>query len=85
MPGVIGVVPLHLYFEAAVYCALMSFLSPRWCFFCSWCQIAQNLRLSTEQIKYLCEEASRAGTQGQRAEIFACEVARASAGELLVI
>lgn len=39
----------------------------------------KNLKLSTEQIKYLCEEASRAGTQGQRAEIFACEVARASA------
>lgn len=42
----------------------------------------QQLKLSTDQIKYLCEEASRAGTQGQRAEIFACEVARASAGEL---
>lgn len=46
---------------------------------------AQNLKLSTEQIKYLCEEASRAGTQGQRAEIFACEVARASAGELVMV
>lgn len=43
--------------------------------------LPQQLRLSTDQIKYLCEEASRAQTQGQRAEIFACEVARASAGE----
>lgn len=42
---------------------------------------SQQLQLSGDQIKYLCEEASRAGTQGQRAEIFACEVARASAGE----
>ena len=44
--------------------------------------IPQQLKLSRDQIKYLCEEASRAGTQGQRAEIFACEVARASAGEM---
>lgn len=44
----------------------------------------QVLQLSKEQVKYICEEASRAGTQGQRAEIFACEVARASAGELLI-
>ncbi|CAN0427617.1 unnamed protein product, partial [Discosporangium mesarthrocarpum] len=39
----------------------------------------QDLQLSTDQVKYLCEEATRAGTQGQRAEIFACQVARASA------
>ncbi|CAM9767635.1 unnamed protein product [Ascophyllum nodosum] len=39
----------------------------------------KQLKLSRDQIKYLCEEATRAGTQGQRAEIFACEVARASA------
>ncbi|CAM9393422.1 unnamed protein product [Ectocarpus sp. 12 AP-2014] len=39
----------------------------------------KQLQLSKDQIKYLCEEASRAQTQGQRAEIFACEVARASA------
>ncbi|CAM9938093.1 unnamed protein product, partial [Laminaria digitata] len=39
----------------------------------------KQLQLSSDQVKYLCEEASRAGTQGQRAEIFACEVARASA------
>lgn len=44
----------------------------------------QQLQLSKDQVKYLCEEASRAATQGQRAEIFACEVARASAGELLL-
>ncbi|CAM9593535.1 unnamed protein product, partial [Ectocarpus sp. 8 AP-2014] len=39
----------------------------------------KQLQLSKDQMKYLCEEASRAQTQGQRAEIFACEVARASA------
>ncbi|CAM9944589.1 unnamed protein product, partial [Choristocarpus tenellus] len=39
----------------------------------------QETKLSSDQIKYLCEEATRAQTQGQRAEIFACEVARASA------
>lgn len=46
-----------------------------------WRPCVQTLQLSDEQIGYLCEEATRAGTQGQRAEIFACEVARASAGE----
>lgn len=46
--------------------------------------LSQQLQLSKDQIKYLCEEASRAQTQGQRAEIFACEVARASAGGLLI-
>ena len=35
--------------------------------------------LSPDQVTYICEEATRAGCQGQRAELFACQVARASA------
>ncbi|CAM9627992.1 unnamed protein product [Chrysoparadoxa australica] len=41
--------------------------------------LRDEAKVSPEQLKYLCEEATRAGTQGQRAEIFACEVAKASA------
>ena len=33
-----------------------------------------DVQLKSEQMMYLCEEASRAGCQGQRAEIFAVEV-----------
>ena len=39
----------------------------------------KDLKVAPSQIQYLCEEAIRAGCQGHRAEIFACEVAKASA------
>lgn len=39
----------------------------------------KELKVAPSQIQYLCEEAIRAGCQGHRAEIFACEVARSSA------
>mmetsp|Transcript_16172 Transcript_16172/g.20151 ORF Transcript_16172/g.20151 Transcript_16172/m.20151 type:complete len:808 (-) Transcript_16172:76-2499(-) len=39
----------------------------------------KDLSLAPSQVLYLCEEAIRAGCQGHRAEIFATEVARASA------
>eukprot|EP00816_Leptocylindrus_hargravesii_P008126 CAMPEP_0196802936 /NCGR_PEP_ID=MMETSP1362-20130617/2435_1 /TAXON_ID=163516 /ORGANISM="Leptocylindrus danicus, Strain CCMP1856" /LENGTH=799 /DNA_ID=CAMNT_0042174355 /DNA_START=95 /DNA_END=2494 /DNA_ORIENTATION=- len=39
----------------------------------------KDLKLAESQLKYLCEEAIRAGCQGHRAEIFAVEVAKASA------
>jgi magnesium chelatase subunit D len=41
--------------------------------------ILQNVTISRSQIKYLCEEATRGGCEGQRAEIFATEIAKASA------
>lgn len=38
-----------------------------------------NVLISREQIQYLCETATRADCQGQRAEVFATSVAKASA------
>lgn len=35
--------------------------------------------ITTSQIQYLCEEATRAGCEGQRAEIFGTEISKASA------
>jgi len=39
----------------------------------------KDLRVARAQAKYLCEEAIRSGVQGHRGELFAIEVARASA------
>ena len=38
-----------------------------------------KVEIESEQLLYLCEEATRAGCEGQRAEIFATEIAKASA------
>lgn len=42
-------------------------------------KMSNGVTISSDQIKYLCEEASRGGCEGQRAEIFATEIAKASA------
>lgn len=41
--------------------------------------ILPDVKITSPQILYLCEEATRAGCEGQRAEIFATEVAKTSA------
>lgn len=41
--------------------------------------MSKGVKIDSDQIKYICEEASRGGCEGQRAEIFATEVAKASA------
>ena len=38
-----------------------------------------QVEITASQIQYLCEEATRAGCEGQRAEIFATEISKASA------
>lgn len=38
-----------------------------------------KVQITTSQIQYLCEEATGAGCEGQRAEIFATEISKASA------
>jgi magnesium chelatase subunit D len=42
-------------------------------------QLLGKVQMSESQILYICQEATRAGCEGQRAEIFATEVARTSA------
>lgn len=42
-------------------------------------ELLSDVSIDKEQILYLCEEATRAGCEGQRAEIFATEVAKTSA------
>jgi len=42
-------------------------------------EFIKDVKVAPSQIQYLCEEAIRAGCQGHRAEIFACEVARGAA------
>ena len=41
--------------------------------------ILPRVKIDSNQILYICEEATRAGCEGQRAEIFATEIAKASA------
>ena len=42
-------------------------------------RLQEGVDITTSQIRYLCEEATRGGCEGQRAEIFATEIAKASA------
>jgi len=42
-------------------------------------KMTKGVMITSDQIRYLCEEATRACCEGQRAEIFATEIAKASA------
>lgn len=42
-------------------------------------RMSRRVNITCDQLKYICEEACRAGTEGQRAEIYATQVAKASA------
>ena len=41
-------------------------------------KLLPDVKIDKEQLLYLCEEATRAGCEGQRAEIFATEISKAS-------
>lgn len=41
--------------------------------------MSKGVNITCDQLEYICEEACRAGTEGQRAEIYATEMAKASA------
>jgi magnesium chelatase subunit D len=41
--------------------------------------LLQNVTITPSQVQYICEEATRGGCEGQRAEIFATKIAKASA------
>ena len=42
-------------------------------------RMSKEVNITYDQLRYICEEACRAGTESQRAEIYATQVAKASA------